>query len=258
MSPTAKKINDKMFVLNGMEAWNRGMRVAATKSAVHFIERHAGLPDKTHSARWLAELGLNAATVPLDADGRLITDRHILAKVKGIPIEQATQQMEGIHYAINRWVEGAVLTPNAAQRPAWASDPVWGMAFHLKQFSYSFHQTLIKRAVSEMKHGNMAPMAAFAWYIPTMITADIMKGLIQGGGSLPQYMQGYDAGDWFLHGVQRAGLTGVGTIGVDAGADVASLGGPAVEQIIDGLRDPIGRTAVNSLPLHAIYAQALK
>jgi hypothetical protein len=258
MSPGAKKINDKMFVFNGMEAWNRGMRVAATKSAVRFIERHAALPDKNHSKRWLQELGLNPASIPLDSDGNLITGRHELAAAKGIDLAQATKEISEVHYAINRWVEGAVLTPNAAQRPAWASDPNYSMFFHLKQFSYSFHQTILKRAVGELKYGNMAPMGAFIWYIPTMIAADVTKGLIQGGGELPAYMKGYDLGDWLMHGYQRAGLSGVGTIGMDAAADVASLGGPAVEQIIDGLRDPIGRTAVNSLPLHAIYGQALK
>ena len=257
MSPAAKKINDKMFVLNGMEAWNRGMRVAATKSAVKFIERHAKNADPAHSKRWLQELGLTAAQVYTDADGGLITDRHVLAQAHNMPLADATKKMEAIHYAINRWVEGAVLTPNAAQRPAWSSDPHYSMLFHLKQFSYSFHQTILKRAVAEMKHGNMAPMGAFIWYIPTMIAADITKGLIQGGGELPPYMKGYSAGDWLLHGYQRAGLSGIGVIGVDAAEDVASLGGPAVEQVIDGLRDPLERTAVNALPLHSVYATAI-
>jgi hypothetical protein len=131
------------------------------------------------------------------------------------------------------------------------------MLFHLKQFSYSFHQTILKRAVAEMKYGNMAPMGAFIWYIPTMIAADITKGLIQGGGELPPYMKGYSAGDWLLHAGNRAGLAGIGVIGVDAAEDVASLGGPAVEQVIDGLRDPLERTAVNALPLHSVFARAI-
>ncbi len=194
----------------------------------------------------------------LDDGGNLITDRHELARTLNIPLEAATRKIDSIHYAINRWVEGAVLTPNAAQRPAWSSDPHYSMFFHLKQFSYSFHQTILKRAVAEMHEGNLAPMGAFIWYVPTMIAADITKGLIQGGGELPAYMKGYDAGDWMMHGVQRAGLAGIGTIGVDAQTDISSLGGPAVEQIIDAMKDPIGRTAVNSLPLHSLYTQALK
>lgn len=112
---------------------------------------------------------------------------------------------------------------------------------------YSFHQTILKRAVKEMNHGNLAPMGAFVWYIPTMIAADITKGLIQGGGELPAYMKGYDAGDWMMHGVQRAGLLGAGQIGVDAGQDMFSLAGPGVEQMIDAMRDPLSETTIKAL-----------
>ena len=257
MSSGAKKINDKMFVLNGMEAWNRGNRIMATKWAVRFLEKHAGLPDKNHSARWLKELGLTPSMITLD-EGKLVTDRHALATLKGISLERATREIAPIHDALNRWVEGAVLTPNAAQRPAWSSDPNYATLFHLKQFSYSFHQTILKRAVNEFKHGNMAPVGALAAFIPTMITADIMKGLIQGGGSLPPYMASMNAGDWFTHGVQRAGLSGIGVIGMDAANDWASLGGPAFEQIVDAARDGFGsKTALHAMPLNSLYGRMI-
>lgn len=258
MERGAKTINDTMFKLNGMEAWNRGMRVAGVKSAVAFIERHAQGADKVHSKRWLEELGLDPKNIPLDADGKLITDKTVLMQQKGMGKSQAEREIDAVHYAINRWVEGAILTPNAAQRPAWGSDPHYSMFFHLKQFSYSFHQTILKRAVKEMNHGNLAPMGAFVWYIPTMIAADITKGLIQGGGELPAYMKGYDAGDWVMHGVQRAGLLGAGQLGVDAQADMFSLAGPGVEQAIDALRDPLANTTIKALPAHGLYAQALR
>lgn len=258
MERGAKTINDTMFKLNGMEAWNRGMRVAGVKSAVAFIERHAGGADKIHSTRWLEELGLDPKNIPLDTEGKLITDKSVLMQQKGMGKSQAEREIDTVHYAINRWVEGAILTPNAAQRPAWGSDPHYSMFFHLKQFSYSFHQTILKRAVKEMNHGNLAPMGAFVWYIPTMIAADITKGLIQGGGELPAYMKGYDAGDWMMHGVQRAGLLGAGQIGVDAGEDMFSLAGPGVEQMIDAMRDPLSDTTIKALPAHGLYAQALR
>ena len=173
-------------------------------------------------------------------------------------VAQAEREIDAVHYAINRWVEGAILTPNAAQRPAWGSDPHYSMFFHLKQFSYSFHQTILKRAVKEMNHGNLAPMGAFVWYIPTMIAADITKGLIQGGGELPAYMKGYDAGDWVMHGVQRAGLLGAAQLGVDAQGDMFSLAGPGVEQAIDALREPIGQTILKAAPAHGLYAEAFR
>lgn len=43
---------------------------------------------------------------------------------------------------------------------------------------------MLKRAVSEMNHGNLGPLGSFAAFVPTMIAADVVKGLIQGGGTL--------------------------------------------------------------------------
>lgn len=147
---------------------------------------------------------------------------------------------------------------NTAMADPELSDPHYSMFFHLKQFSYSFHQTILKRAVKEMNHGNLAPLGAFVWYIPTMIATDVVKGLVQGGGELPAYMKGYDLGDWVMHGVQRAGVLGAGQIGVDAAEDVFSLAGPGVEQAIDALRAPLSETTIKALPAHGLYAQALK
>jgi len=258
MDGNAKKINDVLFKMNGMEAWDRGMRIAATKSAALFIARHKALPDATHSARWLAEVGLTPEDIHLDERGELITDKHDLQDTLGITKEDAERQADKMNYALARWVQGAVLSPNAAHRPAWGSDPHYSMFFHLKQFTYSFHQTVLKRAVNELEYGNLAPMGTFAWYIPVMIASDVTKGLIQGGGELPSHMKGMDAAQWLMRGAERGGMLGIGAIGVDAGHDLASLGGPAVEQIVDAWGAPARNTAINALPLHGLYAEALK
>ena len=254
MGRRQKKYNDTFFKLNGMEGWNRGARIGATKAAALFIQRHASTPE-VHSARWLKELGLSAATVPLDADGNLITDKRTLMKEKGVTMEEAEAQIEKVYAGIARWVEGAIITPNAAQRPAWSSDPHWSMFFHLKQFMYSFHQTILKRAVSELGHGNLAPMGTFLWYVPVMIASDVMRGLVQGGGELPAHMKGMTLGDWVIRGGERAGLLSVGQIGVDAGRDIWSVGGPMVEQTIDAMVEPLGETTLKALPAHPLYRE---
>ena len=251
MTKGAKRVNDFFFRANGMESFNRGMRVGATKSAVQFIQRHAALPE-AHSARWLKELGLNKGMLKMDADGQLIIDKHELI-AQGMGKAEAEVYISRMYSAINRWVQGAILTPNAAQRPAWSSDPTYSIFFHLKQFSYSFHQTVLKRAVQEMNHGNMTPIAAFAGYIPVMLVSDLVKGLIQGGGELPAHMKGMDLGDHIMRASERAGLLGIGQIGVDAGQDMWSLGGPAVEQIMDSFTAPLSQTALNALPANPLY-----
>lgn len=252
----ARKVNNTLFSVNGMEAWNRSMRIGATAAAVKFIERHAGQPGKD-SERWLRELGLDPKAVPL-VSGRLATTAQGLAAAKGIPLDQARKELAPVHVALARWVDGAVLAPNAAQRPAWGSDPHYATFFHLKQFTYSFHQTILRRAVREAGEGNLGPIAAFSWYVPVMIAADITKGLIQGGGELPAYMKGYDVGDWVMHGVQRAGLMGVGQMAVDAEGDVFGVFGPTVEQVTDAVADPADKTLVRALPANALYRGALE
>lgn len=252
MSPMARKINETLFKMNGMEAWDRANRTMATKWAVRFIEQHAALPDKNHSARWLQELGLSADTVPLNADGQLITTAEELSAVKSISPQLAKIEIAKVHAALNRWVEGAVISPNAAQRPGWSSDPNYASMFHLKQFSYSFQQTIMQRAVVEMGHGNLTPITALAGFVPTMLVADIMKGLLQGGGTLPAYIAGMDIGERIGHAVERSGVMGTGDIVGAALQDWSSLGGPAFEQIVDGIRDSSDRTLTKAIPLHAM------
>ena len=252
MSPVARRINETLFKMNGMEAWDRANRTMATKWAVRFIEQHAGLPDKNHSARWLDELGLTAATVPLNADGQLITSAEELSVVKGISPQLAKIEIAKIHAALNRWVEGAVISPNAAQRPGWSSDPNYASVFHLKQFAYSFQQTIMQRAVNELEHGNLTPITALAGFVPTMLVADLMKGLVQGAGTLPAHMAGMDAGERIMRAVERSGVMGTGDIAGAALQDWSSLGGPAFEQVVDGLRDAPERTLTKAIPLHAM------
>ena len=250
MTDVARKANRALFMANGLTAWDRSMRVSGTKAAVLFLQHHASLPDKQHSKRWLAELGLAPENIPLDAEGKLITDRHVLAATKGIPLEQATAEMERVHTALVRWVEGAVLTPNAGQRPTWASDPHWAVLFHLKQFTYSFQDTILRRAFNEASHGNMNPIGALAAAVPTMVAADMVKGLVVGGGSFPDYMKAWDTGDWLVHGMQRAGHLGVAQFGIDALNDPTSLFGPAVDQVTDFVWNPteVGKNVLNAIP----------
>ena len=253
----AKKINELMFKANGMESWNRAMRVGATRSAVRFIERHSKLPEQ-HSARWMAELGLDVKSTPMDDEGHLITDKlTLMDQNPSMSVQEAEAVIGRVHNAIVRWVEGAILSPNAAQRPAWGSDPHFSMFWHLKQFSYSFHETMIKRALNEAKYGNVMPLGVFSWYIPAIIAADVTKGIMVNGGDLPQYMKGYDMADWVGHGVERSGILGIGNIGLDAVNSPASLGGPITEQIADIFTQPTEESLVRALPMNSLYANTV-
>lgn len=256
-----RKINDTFFRFNLMEQYNRSMRVAATESAISFITRHAAGADPKNSARWLAELNLDKSDVSLDANGRMkVTEADGLTKDQAIKVRDA----------INKWVDGAVLRPDQADKPIWFNDPHFALISHLKQFTYAFQHTIIDRVVREAKEGNYKPAALLSSYIPIMIAADYMKGFIQGGGEQPAWKRDWGPADYLWSGAQRAGIFGVGQFGIDAAESVGrgdsplgSLAGPTVEQLGDaasvvGGRGQFDKFTLDSMPANALYGSAFK
>lgn len=253
---TAKKINDTFFRFNLMEQFNTSMRVGAMEASLRFLARHAD-DVSPHSARWLAELGLTKDDIQKDAAGRVK-----LTEADGLSADQAGK----MRLAVNKWVDGAVLRPDAADKPIWMNDPHWALIAHLKQFVYSFHETILKRVAHEYRHGNFAPAMAMASYVPIMIAADAAKGLIQGGGSQPEWKDDWGPGDYLWSGVQRGGLLGTGQFVADMAADVGrggvgvgALAGPTIEQFMDAVRvldgqAQFGGFALKSMPANALYA----
>lgn len=245
-SETGRKINDAFFRFNLMEQWNTSMRVGATQAAMGFLKRHADGKASKHSARWLNELGLQVGDVKLNAQGEVdVTDPRV-------------------KQSIIRWVDGAVLRPDAVDKPIWMSDPHFALIAHLKQFVFSFHETILKRVIHEYQHGNHAPAMALASYVPIMIAADMLKGLIQGGGSEPEWKRNWTAQDYVWSGVERAGLLGTGQFVVDGvQGGIGSLAGPTLEQL-GGAVQVLGGKAqfapflIKSMPANALYSSAFE
>jgi len=258
MTNAAHRFNSKFFLANGLTMWDRQMRISATRAGMKFIERNLKGVD-ADSERKLQALGLPADKAVTDKDGRLVVDPRLLAtqraqELAGAGWEKATpaqrkqwalnqlakarDDVKPQQEAVKRFVQRSVLSPNAAQRPAWASDPHYAALFHLKSFTYSFQETILQHAREEAEAGNYRPGMQLLAGIPIMIAADITKALITGGGSLPGYMANWGVADWVLHGIGRAGMSGVGEIGLNAWGDPTSLLGPTVDQISDTIMDP--------------------
>lgn len=241
MNDKARRINDLFFRWNGMEALNRGVRIQATQAAINFLKRHKDSPNE-HTARYFKELGI-------DAEDLKITDGEL------------DISSDKVRKAIMMWVDGAVLRPNAGQRPAWASDPHYALFFHLKQFTYSFHRTILRRAWIEGKHGNMTPWFALAAaYVPIAIAADTARAMAQNFGDEPEWMKDQGLGGALAYGVQRAGLLGVGQFGVDALSNgPLDMAGPAVDQISDMVFSDRtwGEEVMRALPLNQIVRGAV-
>lgn len=253
---TAQKINTAFFKYNMMEGLNRSFRVGASEAAMAFIARHADGTHSVHSKRWMDELGLKSSDVVLTPSGRMA-----LTTADGLTVAQAGR----VRSAINQWVDGAVLRPDAADKPIWMSDPHWALVSHLKQFVYTFQKVILNRVFHEVKQGNYVPLMALAAYVPVMMASDFTKGLIQGGGDQPEWKKGWEMSDYVGHGIQRSGLLGVGQFGYDVvedmnrgGTGVGALSGPTVEQLIRALEvmggnREFGPMLLKSMPANALY-----
>lgn len=244
MGDTTRKINDAFFRFNLMEGFNRSMRVAATEAAARFIGRHADLKASEHSARWIAELGLRPEDILRNPDGSVK-----LSERDGLTPEQAGL----MRAAVNKWVDGAVLRPDSVDKPVWMNDPHWALVSHLKQFTYAFHETILKRVIHEHKFGNYKPAMAMASYVPIMIAADLLKSGITPND--PEWDN--DAGSMLMHGVERGGVLGVGQFALDMGHGLGGLTGPTIEQLIESVEVLGGRRSFQSFALRAMPANSL-
>jgi hypothetical protein len=235
-----RKANDFLFRYNGMEGFNRGMQVAATRSAINFIKRHTEKPGK-NSSSYLAEIGLRAEKVKIDERGEL------------------DYNDPRIQRAIYQWVSGAVMRPNASQRPAYASDPHYMVFWHMKQFAYTFHDSIMKRAIHDYnKYGDTGPLGVMATcFAPVMIAADVAKSVLLTGDAPGWWNAGLP--DIIEHGVNRAGLSGqyqpIVDIATTPGRSWLGLGGPMIEQLQQLGDQTMGQAAVSALPGQNVIKQ---
>jgi len=233
MPKTQKWINDKFFKYNGMESWNRSMRVAAVAAGEQFIIRHAEKPNE-HSTRYLAELGLTKADVTV------VNEKLVMSKK--------------VEAALNMWVDQAIIRPNAALRPIYMSDPNWMLISHLKQYAYMFQKTIIARVHNEAMHGNFGPAGTIAMYVPVIIASDMLRATLTPGSGDDERMANWTMMDWLWRGIQRAGLFGPSQFVLDSGQDLSmnkigieSMAGPTVQQLMDFARGTMTGNVSNEL-----------
>lgn len=200
MNDFMRKLNNKFFRLNRMEQWNRSMRVTAMVTAQRFILAN------TDNPRYMQELGLKKSDVKELPDGSLA-----ITEADGLTPEQARR----MRTAMFKFVDTAVLRPNAAHRPVWGNDPRFMLLFHLKQFSFTFQNTVLKRMKNELRYGNAKPAMVLLGTIPAIMLSDLAKKAATGG--IPT---DYSFASALGNGILRSGLLGTKSFGTDAFQDM--------------------------------------
>jgi hypothetical protein len=255
------RANDFLFRYNGLEAWTKWTRLAATASAMAFLKRHTHAPNQ-HSERYLQELGLMPGDVKFDKNGNI----KLLTTAERAKANDAARAADGrVRDAIIRFVDQSIVRPNASQRPMWMSDPHFMLFGHLKSFLFGFYETILKRAGSEaIEHRNLAPAASLLMFIPVMFMGDALREFIQYGPRGAPWKRGWSAWDHIQYETVRAGLAGRGEIlhnlerGLEkdglVGAATSYLG-PTTQQFHDFVvsRPDWKQDMVNALPLNNVY-----
>ena len=119
---------EKFFELTQLQRWTRYTRVIATGVGREFIKNTARHAPNQRDARYLAELGL--------------TREEVLEWIEG------GESLEGplgtkIRDAILRFSDEAIIRPNAAERPLWASSPYLQFVWRLKSYPYSYGNVVL-------------------------------------------------------------------------------------------------------------------
>jgi len=255
-SGLTRHINHVFFKAIGITQWDRDMRIVATDAARKAIVRDYNNAVPEHSARWLRELGLKKSDIFINDQGQLVVSAAELMKMKKIKdVAVAQKLLEPTHFAVNRWVNRAIVSPNAGLRPTRASDPHFAMFYQFKSFTYAFQETTMRYAMHEAEHGNFSAAARLLHGVPIMIVSDMMKAMVTGGGSMPGYMANWTLVDWISHGINRSGIGGTSSFITDMlGGNVAgTLAGPTVDHIAgvgkDIITGEVGHAVKQSLPV---------
>jgi hypothetical protein len=265
---TSLKVNEAVFKFNLMDQMNTSQRVGATEAAMRFMLNHRTGDATEHSMRYLGELGLKPAdikTIGTGKDMRVAVRQADFIQL-GMNRDAALEAHLKMRQAVNRWVDGAILRPDQSNKAIWMNDPMYALVAHMKQFSFAFQDVILNRVIHESRHGNYQPAVALAGYIPTMLAADLVKGMVQGGGSQPDWKHDWGIEDYLASAFQRAGLFGVGQFGIDAikdlhhgGSGIGALGGPTVSQLAHivstvGGRRSLEATVIDAMPANSLWS----
>jgi len=175
---------------------------------------------------------------------------------------------EKIQKALFQFVDEAVVRPHAGQRPLWHADPGFKMLSQYRGFVFSFYDTIMKRMMHEVKHGNLGGVAPLVGYVGVTMAAEMAREMVQYGTGGNPSRKDWGASDWVAYSLERSGALGPRADFMNSAyPEIANshvpipyeaLTGPTVSQVDDlvgmtfGQRST-GSEVLQSLPGESIY-----
>lgn len=263
---TINKMNDAFFRAIQLQRWTDMTRMMGVSAAMKFVDKHIDSNTET-SRRWMEEMRVDreaykrwrtAGSHAYGANGRTVAaikmdlsavDATNKAAVEELRRELAiAQDALSVSESLTQFVNTATLNPNASQRPSWASDPIYSLVWHLKQFMYTMQTQIIDRAYKEMKAniksgdtGQILRDATAAMsLLPLAGVGLVLRNALQYslfGEEPPEDRQAAFELQYLMQLFERSGGAGVGLLVFDAaeatdrgGYTLLSLLGPTVGQ----------------------------
>ena len=212
-SKGTKKATNMFFRFIQLEQFtNFTRRFAAGMGKIFLIDNaNKALAGDETAQRYLAELDVTAEEVISWGDG-----------------DVTLAENQKVRVALARFVDEAIVRPNAAERPLWASDPRFALVWQLKSFFYSYGKNIVMGTGREIQsrmaeagiQGAAVPlfMAAVTILPLTMLGLDMRERFKVGlawalPGVSPQdkdYRRSLsmDTGEYSLEILDRSGLLG--------------------------------------------------
>jgi hypothetical protein len=263
---TLRKLNARFFKIIGLDSWTKGTRIGAMVAGMLYMRDIAA----DGNTRAMEELGLQEGDIQMSKTqpDYVETSAAVLGRDKARRVQAA----------IFRMVDESILRPSAAQRPIFMSDIRFMLLGHLKQFTFSFHNTIVKQVALNINNkldnqdyiGAMQQLAPLLAYVPMMIAADMLRAAV--GGRLDDDDDEFNLASTVFEGVQRSAILGVNTFALDAGEEVFGFNslpistflGPVISKgtkLVESGVDPdqsFNKAAVKMLPGYAFWKGWMK
>ena len=264
MSPAMRKANDAYFKYTGLNWYTDFTRKLSLAVGIDVILHQAemAVPGRTtekgmfEAQAMLAELGITEAMVTeWNESGRPVYG--------SIGYDEKNPAHSKVAEALNQWVSESIMRPDASQRPILSSHPAMQLVYHLKTFTYSIQNTVLRRIAFNYNEANGVNETAQALVVPVVMMMALtaigleLRELVKYFGSNRQPpTDRMDGMEYVTELWTRAGLNGVTQLAWDF-EDAESKGrnafagasGPTFSQLAEFYSKPMTQTLPKTLPV---------